>query len=67
MVKLICPRKECKHEWDYNGNREWHTSCPNCHGSVSIKNKGGKNSLLKPNEKEPKKTGKNSLLKPNEK
>ena len=33
-MKLICPNKKCKYEWDYNGKAPFYTSCPRCKGQV---------------------------------
>ena len=31
----MCQR--CGHVWDYTGEAEWYTSCPNCKTSVNVK------------------------------
>lgn len=35
MVKLKC--KRCGREWEYKGEKEYYTSCPDCKTSVKIK------------------------------
>lgn len=34
MVKLKC--KRCKKEWEYNGDRDYYATCPDCKTSVKI-------------------------------
>jgi hypothetical protein len=35
-VELICPRKDCKHQWKYHGSRKFYAGCPECHKNVNI-------------------------------
>jgi hypothetical protein len=36
-MKLKCPNKKCKYEWDFNGKSKFYTSCPRCLHKVKIR------------------------------
>jgi len=37
-IKLKCPNKKCKHEWNYKGKSKFYTTCPKCLYKVRVKN-----------------------------
>ncbi len=36
IMKLICTKKTCKKEWDYQGSNKFYATCPDCKTSVKI-------------------------------
>jgi DNA-directed RNA polymerase subunit RPC12/RpoP len=44
MIKLKC--KKCGNEWEYNGQKEYWATCPNCLNKVKIKKEVGKSGEL---------------------
>jgi len=38
-MKLKCPNKKCKYEWEYNGKHEFYATCPRCLRKVRLHQK----------------------------
>lgn len=35
-MKLKCPNKKCRYEWEYSGKGKFYTSCPVCKYNVRV-------------------------------
>ncbi len=35
-MKLKCPNKKCKYEWEYNGKHKFYATCPRCLRKVRL-------------------------------
>jgi len=36
-MKIKCPKKDCKHEWNYKGVGKFYATCPHCYKKINLK------------------------------
>lgn len=41
--RLKCPNPNCGYTWNYKGNADFFTSCPNCRANVKVNQTPNKN------------------------